>query len=561
MSRLLIRIADTVRRRTRGFQDHARRAGIRLEIGLHPAIRRYLRFSRELWKDRPRAEGDAVVLVGLFDWYPSLHSYAYVTNYLARRHRATIEWFYFFPGRAWLCEKLFASFGARPGLCLDSIEIDENRARQLAAEIFAGLKTKWDVVRIRVDGVVIGDLIYDTYLRNGPAATVEIADPRLEAIIHRAVRLLFACRGYLAQRKVVALIPDHLVYIHCGMMVRAAFLARIPMYHVFYGVDFYLLRVEGNPEDCQIPMYRPYALYPRLFAALPPAEQERGREQGRQALRDRFAGKVDGVLMLPDPRTGAPVVKSAYAVGSGETLFEDTDRPRILVLLHDLCDAVHVFRDMLFPDFYEWIHFLLARASETDFDWYVKPHPNVARGGVLGAANQRVLTELKTKYPRIRFLEPTASSAQIVQEGVRAMFTVYGTAGHEFAYLGIPVVNAGDNPHIGYTFNLHPRSLAEYESCIANAASLKTDIRKDEIEEYVYMNYFHCSQRIRSAGNPMRPGFFASEDFQNHLSRPETLDLLAQPLTGDERGKLDEYFDAYFHAETPAGDGQHAGTR
>jgi len=43
--------------------------------------------------------------------------------------------------------------------------VHENRVQAQATEILSGLKTKWDVMRITVDGVLIGDQVYDSYLR------------------------------------------------------------------------------------------------------------------------------------------------------------------------------------------------------------------------------------------------------------------------------------------------------------------------------------------------------------------------------------------------------------
>ena len=42
--------------------------------------------------------------------------------------------------------------------------------------------------------------------------------------------------------------------------------------------------------------------------------------------------------------------------------------------------------------------------------------------------------------------------------------TVYGSVGIEYAYLGIPVINASkNNPHINYNFNINPKNLYEYK--------------------------------------------------------------------------------------------------
>ena len=78
---------------------------------------------------------------------------------------AGLESFYFAGPPDPLTARIYESFGAPLGLSITDTEAFRGLAEQQAGEIFAGLKTKWDVVNIAVDGVPIGDLIYDTYLR------------------------------------------------------------------------------------------------------------------------------------------------------------------------------------------------------------------------------------------------------------------------------------------------------------------------------------------------------------------------------------------------------------
>lgn len=506
-----------------------------LPVLLPTPVRRYMRFCRRSWLEQPESDGETVVLVGLFKWHPSIHCYAAITNFFVRNHRAVIRWFYFHRGRVPLYEKIYASFGAQPGLCLDTLGRNP-KAEALARDIVAGLKNKWDVAGITVDGVLIGDLIYDTYLRAGPHATVNLEDPRLSEIIAHAVHIFVASRDYLARHRVVAVIPDHIVYIFCGILVRQALAAGIPVYLAYPNANFYLHRIDTDPEGFQIPPRWPYPAYKRLFAEIPPDQQESARARGRAELEHRFSQRGAGALKYG----------SGYGHPQEGPVFQDGGKDRILILLHDFCDAVHNYRHMLFPDFYEWIHFLLARAEQTDFDWYVKPHPNLLCTDIPGRdalilTNGDVIAELRAKYPKIHFLHPSVSNQRIMDAGVRAMFTVYGTGGHEFAYFGIPVVNSGDNPHCAYNFNLHPRTIEEYECCIREANCLHVEMRREEIEEYVYMNYIHFSEGNRDKANPLPRQFLESRDFQQSLSRPETFDYLAHPLSADEKQRLDRY--------------------
>ena len=96
-------------------------------------------------------------------------------------------------------------------------------------------------------------------------------------------------------------------------------------------------------------------------------------------------------------------------------------------------------------------------------------------------------------------MPPTVSNLQIAKEGVSAMFTMYGTAGHEFAQLGVPVVNAADNPHIAYPLNYHPATIEEYADLIRRADRLTSSTNPDDVAVYVYMNYYYIYNHGKSS--------------------------------------------------------------
>jgi len=174
-------------------------------------------------------------------------------------------------------------------------------------------------------------------------------------------------------------------------------------------------------------------------------------------------------------------------------------------MLHDFCDAPHVYGKFLFPDFVEWMDYLLDRAAHTDFEWIIKPHPNLQdqSRAQLVKTNNSVVEDLKRRYPHVTFIDPQYSNHHLIEDGVKALFTVRGSAGHELAYLGIPVVNAGPNPHMRYGFNFHAQNLAEYDEYIANADRLKVGGSKGEIEEFYYMRYFSMQDRFAADFTPV----------------------------------------------------------
>lgn len=507
-------------------------------------IRKFIRHNRRKYPERTGAKN--VVLVGLHHWNPSIYLYSLVANYVGQRFDARLETFGFAHHHDALMEKLYRSFGATPGLTAETLLPFRPRAGELADEILGKAKTKWDILNISLSGIRLGDLIYDTYLRHHTKATIDLENPQFRQTLVDAIAIQLVVEQYLDRNNVVAIFPDHTVYIHSGILVRMAFQRGIPVYMLPYNPNFYILQLdpqlsEGMPN---VTKRWSYYRYREMFDALPEAEKVAGRARARQALEERLSGKIDA---------GVLVGHSAYAASSGSRLLAETDKPKVLVFLHDFCDSVHCFREMLFPDFYEWAHHLLGRAAETEFEWYVKPHPNSISSQQKNVTNAAVVEELKRRYPRIHLIDASASNRQLVEEGVCAAYTVHGTVAHELAYLGVPVVNAGDNLHVSYGFNLNPSTVADYDDLIARSDKLgEHPIDRTEIEEFYYMHYFYFRQHHMPTVNPFEKSWLEARDIMGRSRADSTLAYFVETETPEKQRALQAYFDDFFEGKSNA---------
>jgi len=505
--------------------------------------RRFMRFLRRKWPPDPLANGNSVVLLGLFPHKIATYCNLHFAQNLARRTGSRIEAYKITTRCSRLVEEIYAAGGVRVGLDASFAESARVELEKEAGALFAALRSKWELLELRYDGLRIGDLVYDSYLRYHVEPTVTLDDPRLREIILKSLIVFVATTNYLQARKVVGFVTDDYSYHECGIITRVLERAQVPVHLVAFGPEHYLYRLHGEPgaDQQSSRLHWPYPEYRTIFRGMPAEEQDRCREKGRQHLDRKLAGQPDRFTLGSN---------TAFGESSG-TLFADSGKPRMLVLMHDFFDAPHGFRWMLFPDFYEWACFLFEQASETPFEWYVKPHPaswDPARAS-LNKNNFATFQKLRERFPKINFLPPHVSNRQIVDEGIKAMFTMYGTAAHEFARMGIPVVNAGDNRHIAYDFNYHPRSVDEYRDLIARADRLTLKANPDDIAEYVYMNYYyfeeHCSH---GDANPLPPSFYADVDYEAITSVPTGYDRLIHEHVADREAKMEEFYDLYFRA-------------
>ncbi|CAN5790101.1 hypothetical protein BH09VER1_BH09VER1_18850 [soil metagenome] len=434
---------------------------------------------------------------------------------------------------------LYESFGAKLALSDDSSRGYRKSAVAWATKSAAGLRSKQDLHDLQIDGVEIGHLVYDSYLRYRNQVTVDLKNEWLLACLQSAAEIFWTCAAYFDQHDVAAVIPDHFVYNRCGIISQLAWQRDIPLLFSRFSRPFYIFRLpsrERSPSHLEVPYQHPFDRYPELFSNLLPERQEAACRRAKQAFESHLSGKRTDMIF------GG---YSAYQEKSGATLFKNNSRPRILVLLHDFCDAPHVFGNWIFPDFFEWIHHLLEKARDTAFQWIVKPHPNLQSHGqdARGLANRQVIEELKKSYPEVLFLDPATSNRQIIQEGISAMFTGYGSAGHEFAYFGLPVVNAAPNPHMRYNFNLHPKSVEEYDEYILRADRLDLSPSRDSIEEFYYMYNYFLPETLGAPFEILPPEILNSPERMASLDQFHSLDDCARAETPALRSQFAEYLD------------------
>lgn len=461
--------------------------------------------------------GPRVVLASMYENPATMYAYAGLLPSLAGSFDAKAAAYSFSPHSPALAAT-YRGLGIPCVLGIKQCRKFRSEARRWAEGVFSKNPTKQELADLSLDGFTIGPLFCDTFQRVHGAGEIVAKDPHLLQIAIEAAEIYFAAKEYLDANDVVAVFPDHLVYNASGILAQLAWERGIPVLFCRFADPFLIYCIPPKrPEEprMQVAYQHTFDRYPDIFASLD--NQDARLSKARAALADHLQGRKKDLIL------GA---NSAYAAHTtNETILPPATRPRVLVMLHDFCDAPHVYGRFLFPDYFDWIHHLLRKAAETPYEWLIKPHPNLqdrSRRHMV-ETNMAVLTDLQKRYPFATFLEPSASNLQLIDEGVRALFTVHGTSGHEFAYFGIPVVNAGPNPHIRYGFNRHPATIDEFDELIAAAGELTATVERRDIEEFYYMYYLSLNDRfgadfeLFSASKdeqPRLPSQFKMKDFQ-----------------------------------------------
>ncbi len=396
-------------------------------------------------------------------------------------------------------KRLYSSFGIRKTLDYSKGSFLSKRdISKRALNCFYNLKSKDELLALKIDGILIGDLIYDTYLRFKPSPILHLKDKFLLDILKASFQIYYSCQVYLKKNNLKLLLTSYSSYIYHGIMTRVCLANKIEV--ICFGNPKYLIRklhkdFMSHADD--------FSKYRNEFANL--EDRENKLVVAKNQLERRFLGGIDSATgYMKTSSFSDQELKNNYEAIKNEEV--------AIIMLHCFFDSPHIYRDMLFPDFLEWLYFVLNESKKVpNIKFLIKPHPNGLPG------NEEVLNKIKQDFPEVLFLEKSLSNKKIISDfNCKGVFTVYGTVGHEFPYFRIPVINAGDNPHINYSFCHSPKNRDELKWFIHNLDKIEiADLEKtrSEICEFYYMHNIHKYQ-----GRFPYPNFFGNED----LKLPDT---------------------------------------
>jgi len=361
--------------------------------------------------------------------------------------------------------RLYRSFCDRIGYRSTSFNpITDIMDLLLAWECWRGMENRDALMKLQVKGVPAGDLINDSYLRFKPAPVVDIHDTYLFILIWQAHRDIRRAKKYFSRIKPALYLTSYSTYIQHGIPVRIALQAGTRVFSFGNYQEFSKeLTLNDwlhtrNPDN-----------YAKIFLNLD--KKDKKLALANAALTKRLSGGVDDAT--------AYMKRSAY-MESNESVPDV--QGGIVVFLHDFYDSPHIYREMVFADFWEWVCFTIETLKNANIPFFLKPHPNQI------GLNDQVLSELKGRYPGLSMIPVGVTNKQLVDAGMSCAVTVYGTVAHEMAYLGIPTISCAHHPHISFDFCRTAISKDEYASMLRDPHAFKMD--KDAMRRQSLIFYY-----------------------------------------------------------------------
>lgn len=296
---------------------------------------------------------------------------------------------------------------------------------------------------LKIGHIEVADLLVDSYLRFKPAPEFDVKDPFVRRLVWQALRNVRLAQDYFGRIRPHLYLTSYSTYLEHGIPARVAVHNGVEVW-AFGSLNCFGKRLKWDDT------YAPpdFSDYRKVFDSL--EGKDNLLEAARQQLVKRLSGGVDAATSY--------MRQSAYAVS-------DIDVPdgltgAVVVFLHDFYDSPHVYPDLVFDDFWQWICFTIEVLRRSGIRFFLKPHPNQI------ALSDEALSHLRRNYPDLQWLPAGVSNVQLARAGIACGVTVYGTVAHELAYLGVPSIGCARHPHHSFEFCRTARTRDAYEGML-----------------------------------------------------------------------------------------------
>ena len=372
-------------------------------------------------------------------------------------------------------DKLYSSIGIKKVVSInDNFKTNFLNYRDSFLKKNLKISSKKNYLNLKFKNILVGELMYDFYLRYFKKYTINF-DDRYEIIkianyVSSFVKNLNQLISDLGLKNIDKYIPWQAAYIQCGIPIR-----------------FFLnkkVKVIGKSQEVFSKKYTQRDFFQSMFFEdlkknFAKFKNKKFKlKQSLNSLRSRYRGKINPELNY---LLTSPFRKSNLKIS------KNID---VIIFLPDFVDAPHSSGGVfVFADFYDWIIETINFLNKfKNLNVAIKPHPN-------SRFTSRIFEEkLKKTYPNFIWLERTISNHSIFKKKPSVGISPRGSVLFDLAYHGICPVAIGRNPCMAYSFVKTAFTKKQYFSFMNKGIKKKLKLPKNykkQVVECYFMNFIN----------------------------------------------------------------------
>jgi hypothetical protein len=382
---------------------------------------------------------------------------------------------------------------------------------------------------IFADGIDIGDLVYDGFLRYTNLPTYRKMDTRFALYIINYLFYFYRYKAIIKKNKITDIILSDLVYDY-GILVRAA--------STFDRKIFIYASYGHKPIDISVNIASKNII-PKQRTFDPCLLEKLIELYGKDSLLKEYDIYFNKRINADDSnQLDLQYVYKNTEINSiadfNKYYQRHTKGKNIFIFSHAFVDAVK-YCDLFFSDYYTWLYETCRRLTKKSniHNIYVKPHPSEILYKCVVTVKD-VIKEINNKYDgEIVFLDKKVNN-KIIFNIADIIVTGAGTIAVEAAPQGIPVLVAARTYYEKVNMVIQPQTKDEYFKYLDNIEKVSSP-SKDIVERAKL--YFMLFSKY----------FFVSASFLSRFS----IEDMSKDMTAQLKEKYYHLYNALFQSEIP----------
>lgn len=347
--------------------------------------------------------------------------------------------------------------------------------KKVIENIYKAIKEKSDIKKIKYKEILIGDLIYDEYIRmNKKVYTVE-KNEKILNYIKKAIYLIEIYEEIFVSKKVNYLVIADKCYLKHGVLSRVALKYDVKVF--MYGSIPKVITKQNVYKH----FYHPNKTIEEIKKEIS-IEQTEYEKVVMEYLEKRFSAQILGLDIKPAYENKKKYTRNEIV----KELSLDPNKKNAIIMCHAFSDFPHVDLISLYDDYYTWLEELLEIIkNNTKVNWLIKAHPTSYHYFEEGEV-ERLLKRKKINNAKI---VPKDFSPESLKNVADVILSVRGTAGIEYGAFGIPTINAGKGFYSDYDICYEPNTIDEYKRLLGQIEKIPK-LNEEQIKKIKILIYY-----------------------------------------------------------------------
>ena len=399
--------------------------------------------------------------------------------------------------------KIYKSIGVQDVICInDDFKTNFFNYKNSFVKRNLEIKNKKEYLNLKFKDILVGELMYDFYLRYYKKFQLNFKDKYEIIKISNFVQCFYKNLNSIIlkfnKKKIDRYIPWQTCYIQCGIPVR-----------------FFLkngIKTIGKSQEVFSKKYTIKDSFQTLFFEdlrkdfLKLKYKKKNINKGFKSLKLKYQGKINSEINY--------LQFSSYNNKNFSNIKKNID---IVIFLPDFVDSPHSFGGkFVFSDFYDWIIATIKFLENyKNLNIAIKPHPNARYASKIGEEI------LKKNFSSNIWLDRNISNHSIFKKKPLFSISPRGSVLFDLAYHGIPSIAFGRNPCMAYPFTFTAMIKKQYFNFIKQGINKNLKLPKnykDLVAECYFMNYLNKNEYFETISSKVKLKNYRSASTTTNIS-------------------------------------------